>query len=77
MTTEKDEGQNFVLFSGHVVSMRVGRKDKIEVTLQTPSEEADGKEWIINVPSDSAAHWIPGRIVRFEITSTLRITDDF
>jgi hypothetical protein len=58
-----------IVFQGHIkcTSVEHAMPGQLAVTLCTPRKEADGKEWTIFVPRETAAHWLPGRAVSFTI----------
>jgi hypothetical protein len=58
-----------IVFQGHVKSLGAASAPigKLAVTLCTPMDPADGKEWIVFIPEAEAAQWLPGRIVSFTL----------
>lgn len=56
-----------IQFQGHVKSIAGGFDNTVRVTLCTPMKEADGVDWIIHVPREHAADWLPNRIVSFTL----------
>jgi hypothetical protein len=55
-----------IQFKGHIMKVEAN-VGKIAVTVQTPMEETNGMQVVLNVPASAASHWLVGSPVQFTI----------